>query len=134
MPPPPRQDFLERLATGWVQTYLGRNPTQQELVTMVTQLRSGTPRATVQASILGSNEYFARNGRYLPSWAKAIVRDVLGRPATGAELQNLFIRAGEVGRNQAALELLTLVQTPPAPPVVVVPVPVPVWLGWTGWW
>src|SRR5262249_43478781 len=65
---PPRLDRFERLATSWVLAYLGRRPTPQELRMLANQLRSGVDPLRVQASILASDEYYARAGRFLPNF------------------------------------------------------------------
>jgi hypothetical protein len=132
-PLPPRHDRFERLVTGWVVSYLGRQPTPRELTTLVSQLRSGVSPFRVQANILSSNEYFMRNGGFLPGFARALLRDVASRPGTPQEVQELVILAGNQGRYAAALAVVTAAEARP-PVVVPVPVPVvPVTPGWL-WW
>lgn len=130
---PIRPDRFERLATGWVETYLGRKPTARELTTLTTQLRSGLDPARVQANVLSSNDYFVRAGRNLTNFARALVRDVAARPATPLEIQNLTRLAAAQGRNAAALQVIvaTQVRPPVVVPVPIIPV-VPIWPIY--WW
>src|SRR5262249_43903608 len=65
---PPRPDPFERLAPSGVLPSLARRPTPQELRMLANQLRSGVDPLRVQASILASDEYYARAGRFLPNF------------------------------------------------------------------
>lgn len=102
----PPDNYYQRVARDWVQLYLGRNPTQREVLLIVNQLRAGASSSEVQANILGSEEYYIRSGRNLNTWANRIVADSLGRPATAWERGTLSNLALQNGRVNAALVVL----------------------------
>jgi len=112
------QNRFERWATDWVRLYLRRNPTQNELLTLVNQLRNGADPLSVQANILSSNEYIRRSGNSQIAWANSMVADTLGRPATPLDRSLVLDLVNNYGFYTAALLTLqsrtaTGVGTPP---------------------
>lgn len=115
-PPQQRPDRLTRLANEWVQLYLRRNATPRELQLLTNKLRLGASPAAVQATILGSDEYFIRNNRNYNMWAQSVVRDVLGRNPTINEVALLQNAALRYGRAYAAQLVLESINQPTIPP------------------
>lgn len=113
--------YYEKIATEWVQLYLKRNPTAQEVLLIKNQLRSGASGNAVQANILGSDEYYRRVNRNLNTWSQSVVQDVLGRRITAYELGLLQRTAFNSGRNAAALMVLDSRSSWSSPPW---------WWGW----
>ena len=72
------------VVTSWYQRYLGREPDQTGLYMWVNQLRRGAP---VEASILGSDEYFERHGNTPESFVTGLYVEVLNRQPSAAEVQ-----------------------------------------------
>src|SRR5581483_2959385 len=64
---------------GLYHKYLGRHPDAVGLNLYVADLQRGTPVDQVEASILGSPEYFRRNGSSPDGFVVGLFRDVLGQ-------------------------------------------------------
>ncbi len=96
----------ERMARDWVRLYLRRPPTEREILMIVNQLRRGVSVNAVQANILASAEYFRGCQWNLNVWARQMIADVLGRPATPAEAALVTNIALRQGRYAAALTTL----------------------------
>jgi hypothetical protein len=116
--PQQTQSRYERWATDWVRLYLRRNPTQNELLLLVNQLRNGANPLSVQANILASDEYIRRSGNSQIAWANSMVADTLGRPATPQDRALVLDLIFNYGFHTAALLTLqsrtaTGVGTPP---------------------
>jgi len=71
---------------NWYQHYLNREPDQSGLVAWTDSLRSGNHPALVLASILGSDEYFAKAGNTREGFVRTLFLDVAGREPTRREL------------------------------------------------
>lgn len=69
------------LVAGWYQTYLHRTPSPSDQGAWANLLAHGVTDEVVQASLLGSPEYFAHRGGSTDSgFLAALYQDVLGRP------------------------------------------------------
>jgi hypothetical protein len=78
---------------------LGRAPDAAGLNTWLSALQNGSSRAFVASAIIGSNEFFQRNGNTNVNFVVAAFVDVLGRTPSSAELA-LFL--GQLGNGTAA--------------------------------
>ncbi len=134
------------LVQSWYGRYLGRPADPVGLGVWVNQLRCGTPAAHVEATLLGSDEYYHRNGCSPHGFVAGLYADVLGRQANHDEVELWVCQLGRCGSRQAlACRFLAAAQTelalraappvyepapsyapPPAyePPAVFVPQPV----------
>lgn len=73
-----------KLVDSWYHRYLGRHVDPIGIHDHVGALRRGNPVDFVEASILGSNEYYHRNGCTPEGYILALYRDVAGvSPAPG---------------------------------------------------
>src|SRR5947209_8668091 len=88
------------VVTMWYQKYLGRDPDAVGLQTWVNQLRRGAP---VEASILGSDEYFARHGNTPESFVTGLYVEVLNRQPSAAEVQNWIVRLQQLNWNRTSM-------------------------------
>jgi Domain of unknown function (DUF4214) len=125
------QDDGALIAT-WYQRYLGRTPDPSEVAGWLPQLRRGQD---VEASILGSDEYFRRKGNSPEGFVTGLYVDLLSRQPSGQEVQGWLDRLGQNGFNREVLaadflraaqsELAARTPVPPvyipAPPVYNVP-------------
>lgn len=93
----------ERMAREWVRLYLRREATERDILVIVNQLRRGVSINAVQANILASPEYFRRCQWNLNIWARQMIADALGRPATPQEAALVTSIALRQGRYAAAL-------------------------------
>jgi hypothetical protein len=93
----------ERWARDWVRLYLRRDATERDILVIVNQLRRGVSPEAVQANILASPEYFGRCNWNLNIWARQMIADALGRPATPQEAALVTSIALRQGRYAAAL-------------------------------
>jgi hypothetical protein len=66
------------LVESWYQRYLGRCADAPSLHAYAAQICRGTPAFEVEAQILGSDEYYHRNGCDVHLFIRALYRDVLG--------------------------------------------------------
>ena len=57
----------------------------------------------VQAGILASEEYYCRNGHTAEGFVAGLYRDVLGRPACGAEIQTWARRLCHCGTRETVV-------------------------------
>lgn len=93
----------ERMAREWVRLFLRREATERDILVIVNQLRRGVSINAVQANILASPEYFRRCQWNLNVWARQMIADALGRPATPQEAALVTSIALRQGRYAAAL-------------------------------
>lgn len=93
----------ERWARDWVRLYLRREATERDLLVIMNQLRSGVSPLAVQANILASPEYYRQCNWNLNVWARQMIADALGRPATPQEAALVTSIALRQGRYAAAL-------------------------------
>jgi hypothetical protein len=68
----------EGLVASWYQRYLRRHPDPIGIRSHVRELARGTPVDFVEASILGSDEYWLRSGGTPEAFIVAMYRDVVG--------------------------------------------------------
>jgi hypothetical protein len=95
-----------RLIESYYHRYLGRPADCNGMQTWTERLRCAGPDA-VQAGILASEEYYCRNGHTAEGFVAGLYRDVLGRPACGAEIQTWVGRLCHGGaRETVAAEFL----------------------------
>jgi uncharacterized lipoprotein YbaY len=71
----------------WYRQYLRRDATPQELSAWQSHLQAGRAPQDILAFILGSSEYFDRVGNARDPYLTEVLRSVLGRQPTVAELQ-----------------------------------------------
>ncbi|MFM8931251.1 MAG: DUF4214 domain-containing protein, partial [Gemmataceae bacterium] len=97
--------------TGAYGEYLGRTPVSAGLAAHAGALQRGVSPERVDASILGSNEYFARQGSGNIPFVQGLYRDVLGREADSAGLEaHVAALARGATRADLALGFLTSVE------------------------
>lgn len=114
---------------GWYHQYLGRHVDHAGMHDHLHAIRHhGASLESVEAAILASPEYYARNGNTPEGFAAALYRDVLGRRASHYEFDRQVDCVLVHGRTAAARRVMAL-RNPPvvvtsAPPVVVTPAPV----------
>jgi len=123
------------LVDYWYRMYLGRAPDASGLATWTSDLNQGQSPDDVLATILGSDEYYARAGSTPEGYMRQLFHDILKREPTPSELDFWVRRMYLEDRKTIADEILTQnpgvwvgstnVTTPPAvvttPPVVVNP-------------
>ena len=80
-------EHASRSVEGAYVEYLGRMPDSAGLAAHLGAVQRGVSPEWVDASILGSNEYFARHGSGNIPYVQALYRDVLGREADSAGLE-----------------------------------------------
>jgi hypothetical protein len=74
--------------TADYETYLGREPENQDIVNAwVNAFESGTSNEDVIAGFVGSAEYYQSHSGTNDGWLDSAFQDILGRPATAADLQ-----------------------------------------------
>jgi len=116
------------LVDSWYLRYLGRHADPAGLHDHVRAIRHGTPLDVVEAAILGSPEYYVRNGNTPEGFVAALYRDVLGRRADRHEFNHDVRHVLEGNRHTAIRHVLNerspavIVASPP--PVVYSPAPV----------
>lgn len=105
-------EYANRVVTQSFEGYLDRSPKSFGLVSYSGALQRGLGQERLNAGILGSNEYFARNGSDNTLFVKALYQDVLGRDADEAGLN---AHVGELSkgatRTQVAYAILTSVES-----------------------
>ena len=92
----------------WYRRFLGREPTGREVAVWQSELARGRPLDEVEASILGSNEFFEQNRSDRDQFIDETYRQLKGSVPTPAEQRGLRDRLGEQDglRSPFALELL----------------------------
>jgi len=107
--------------------YLGRHVDSVGLSDHLRAIRAGVPIHAVEAAVLSSAEYYARNGNTPEGYVAALYRDVLGRRAGAHEFARHVDQVLFDGRNAVARRLLAERDRPVvvafAPPVVLTPAP-----------
>jgi hypothetical protein len=99
---------FRQMVEGWYQLYLNRAPDPTGVRDFVNQLSRGASPEEVQASIIGSDEYFRLHGSRPASWIVGMYADVLNRSARRDEINNWLAMYQRLGgsREQTALEFL----------------------------
>ena len=104
LPDDPYADMVE----AWYLQFLRRSPDAAGLAGHLSILQSGADPGDVQAGILGSDEYWRRQGSTARGFVRGLYIDVLGRPASPSEVANWLNRFNVSGgdRAQVAREFL----------------------------
>ena len=110
---PPAPNSFRQLVESWYSLYLNRAPDPTGVRDFVNRLSRGASPEEVQASIIGSDEYFRLHGSRPASWIAGMYADVLNRSARRDEISHwlgMFQRLGG-SREQTALEFLRTART-----------------------
>lgn len=100
------------LVQSWYYQYLGRSLDPVGLHCWVPQLRNGAAPQVVLAGILGSEEYYCRNGHSRDSFVRALYHDVLNRRACEPEVEAWVCHLQKVGcRERLSADFLTAAGT-----------------------
>ncbi len=83
VPSDPNADLIE----SWYQRYLGRSVDPGGLSSRLAVLRRGADPEEVEADIIGSGEYWERNGRNVAGFVRGLYADVLGREPNRNEVR-----------------------------------------------
>jgi len=78
--PRPLHPSEQALLDGWYRNYLGRPIDAAALTVWGAKLTQTSDPALVQAQLLGSGEYYQRNGATPADFIRALYRDVDGNP------------------------------------------------------
>jgi hypothetical protein len=81
---------------------LGRAPDAPGAAFMLSDLQANGQSARVVADIIGSSEYFNLHGADNTKWVQSIYQNLLGRPATDAEVQTVLASLSS-GTSRAAV-------------------------------
>jgi hypothetical protein len=81
----------------WYRQYLRREATPQELAAWQSHLQAGRAPQDILAYILGSPEYFDRVGNSANPYLAEVLRNLLGRQPTAAELQQYATQYQQYG-------------------------------------
>jgi hypothetical protein len=110
---PPAPTGYRQMVESWYSLYLNRAPDPTGVRDFVNRLSRGASPEDVQASIIGSDEYYQLHGSRPASWIAGMYADVLGRSARRDEISHwlgMFQRLGG-SREQTALEFLRTART-----------------------
>jgi hypothetical protein len=101
-------EYRTNLVKGWYQKYLGRAADAGGLAGNVALLAAGATDEQVIAGLVGSAEYFSKNGGTNSTFVAATFRDILGRTVPDPSGQAFFVNqlAAGVSRTTVAAELL----------------------------
>jgi hypothetical protein len=104
LPSDPYVDMVE----AWYLQFLRRSPDAAGLAAHVAILQSGADPGDVQAAIIGSDEYWRRQGSTARGFVRGLYIDVLGRPAGPSEVASWLNRfnVNRGDRTQVAREFL----------------------------
>jgi hypothetical protein len=107
-PNDPNADMID----AWFQRYLGRSVDRGGLDSRLALLRRGADPLDIEADIIGSDEYWNRNGRSVAGFVRGLYRDVLGRDPNAPEIRNWSARftANRGNRSAVAREFLQAAQ------------------------
>jgi hypothetical protein len=110
--PPQGGGSLRALVESWYQIYLRRPADPAGLTDYVNRLRRGAGQLEVQASILGSEEYFRLHGSRPRAWVAGLYADVLDRSPSPREVQNWIQSLNRNGgsRERTAVQFLNAAQ------------------------
>jgi hypothetical protein len=100
--------FLGNLVQSDYQIFLKRAASSQEAQAWVGQLQNGLGEQQLQATIIGSDEFFALRGGNNNRYVDAVYKAVLGRPAGASEVAQWVgqLNAG-ASRSMVALSIVT---------------------------
>lgn len=88
------------LVESWYRRYLGRCADAPSLNAYVSQLCRGRPAFEIEAELLGSSEYYHRNGCDDHMFIRALYRDVLGAGCYADDLQQWCRRLHRFGSRE----------------------------------
>ena len=91
----------ERLVQTWYMKYLHRPVDPAGLDAWVQQMRCGLPALSVEAAILGSEEYWCTHGHSPHGFVAGLYEDVLGRRACPEEVHFWVCRLQRCGCRKA---------------------------------
>jgi hypothetical protein len=98
----------EQRLDSWFRHYLGRAPTATERSRGAALWRKGATSNSVKGSILGMREYYLKKGGTPVGFSKGLYLDVMGRPPTVAEAQEIVTAlANGTSRAKVARGLLS---------------------------
>ncbi|HEY1861068.1 MAG TPA: DUF4214 domain-containing protein [Gemmataceae bacterium] len=101
-------EYFSDLVNGWFQKYLGRAADPGGLAGNVAAVQGGAADEQVIANLVGSGEYFAKNGGSNLSFLQAAYSSILGRPLDpSGQTSFLGLLAAGVSRATVALDLLS---------------------------
>jgi hypothetical protein len=95
------------LVRSWYRTFLNREPDPGGLRAWVGALRAGNSPEQALASILSSQEYYAKGGNTPQGFIRNLYRDIAGRPPTGREMDYWLRRMRFDNRADIAYALIT---------------------------
>ena len=105
-------EYATRSITESYDTLFGRLPDAPGLAGHVGALQKGVPFLNVQSSLLGSDEYFARQGNNNRAFVESLYTGLLGRQSDEVGLQgHLSAMARGSTRSHVALTFLTSVES-----------------------
>ena len=110
---PPAANSYRQLVESWYSLYLNRVPDPTGVRDFVNRMARGATPEDIQASIIGSDEYYRLHGSRPPSWIAGMYADVLNRSARPDEISHrlgMYQRLGG-SREQTALEFLRTART-----------------------
>ncbi len=93
-PPVPPQQIIQ--VKKWYLQFLGREATQQEVISREAELRQGRVIETIMSELLAGREYYQRNGNDEVKFIGALFRDVLKRQPVHPEGANWLSRLKEL--------------------------------------
>jgi hypothetical protein len=98
-------EYRAQLASEYVSKYLGRSITSAESGQYVHFLDQGSPQG-LQGNLLGSAEYFQRQGSANDPFVRALYRDVLDRTPATSEVSYWTAALATIDRNSVAQSFL----------------------------
>jgi len=110
---PPAPSGYRQLVESWYQLYLNRAPDPTGVRDFVNRMARGATPEDIQASIIGSDEYYRLHGSRPASWIAGMYADVLNRSARPDEIRHwmgMYERLGG-SREQTSLEFLRTART-----------------------
>ena len=107
-PGDPNADMID----AWFQRYLGRSVDRGGLASRLMLLRQGADPQSIEADIIGSGEYWERNGSNVAGFIRGLYRDVLNRAPDRREVRGWAARydANRGNRSAVAREFLQAAQ------------------------
>ena len=101
-------EYRSILITQSYQRYLGRTPDAAGLASWLSALNRGTTITRMEAGLLASPEYYVKAGSSPNGWIVRLYADVLGRPASAAEVTSWvrYLQRSGASRNDVAMAFL----------------------------
>src|SRR5688572_27390588 len=111
------QGYHERMLHSWYVNYLGRPVDPAGWHDHLRALGGGASPLLVEAEILGSLEYYRRNGATPEGFIAGLFHDVLGVEPTPPEFHYWLRRTQRDSRSEVAADFLREMRAGAAPPV-----------------